>query len=160
MLEKGKTYVIATRSRDWLAKAIRFFSEKGSKLYEFDHVILYKDGEIIHMTLPHTKREKLDWRAENHIYQVIEPYAKTSWELAIQSYERQDKYGVFQLVSKAFTMLLRINPIRARQDCIEAILRWVKPNMPIDYDKVSVAQGIQILVDKKAIFKVGVKIQN
>lgn len=158
-LDPKNTYVIATRSNDWLAKAIRFFSEKGSKLYEFDHVVLYRNNEIIHMTLPRVKREPFEYRSENHIYEIKSfGLSEVAWDNAIASYERKEKYGRLQLVSKAFTMLLGLNPFKARQDCIEAILRWCSTNANNNnkFDRMSVAQGVKYLVDTGIIHKVGV----
>ena len=151
------TYVIATRSNSWLSKAIRYFSERGSGLYEFDHVLLYRNGDVVHMTRPRTKFEPFEWRSENHIYVVRKQNALSAWEAGIESYERGERYGYLQLVSKAFTMLFGLNPWRVRQDCIEAIMRWIIPDEFIDFDKPTVAQGIKWLENNNFIRKVGVK---
>lgn len=155
-IDSGDVYVVATRSDGFISRAIRWFSRKGSKLEEYDHVVLMKKGVEIHLTTPTIERRSWERRSYNRIFKVID-HPERAWANAEDIYIRhrsgvkKAKYGKAQLVTKAFTMLFGIDPIKARRDCIEFVLECLIEPKPKWADNLSVGQGIYYLQSKEVI---------
>jgi len=155
-IDSGDVYVVATRSKGFVSRAIRWFSKKGSNLEEYDHVVLMKKGIEIHLTTPTIERRPWELRSYNRIFKVID-HPERAWENAEDIYIRhrsgvkKAKYGKAQLVSKALTMLFGIRPIKARRDCIEFVLECLIEPKPEWVDNLTVGQGIYYLESKGII---------
>jgi len=154
-------YVIATQTHSTIGKLIRWASSiRAVRKSRFDHVIMVRNGWELHMTTPHVEIRSWELRSYNEVYQIIkEPYG--SWGRAADMYsrhalnEKSAKYGKAQLVTKLFTQLFGIDPIKAGRDCIEFVLESIIEPKPSWVDRVTVDAGIDKLIELGYLKKVG-----
>lgn len=157
-------YIIATRSHDWLGRTIRALSGLRSKHPEFDHIIIAHRGMEYNMAFPRMKHRPLEFRPESHVYKLdigVDPFGVLAF--ADRAVSRRWRYATWQVLTKAFTMLFGLNPIRARMDCIEFTINAVlsgRPSLqpPKGIDRLTVWQGVnwletQGLIRPLAVFK-------
>jgi hypothetical protein len=137
-------YVVATRSNDFMGRLITWFSGKGSGLEEFDHIVFVYRGNEYHMTYPRAEKRPARYRDDNVIFQVTGNIHEALGKIQT-IVRREDRYGVAQLISKAFTTLFGLNPIKARRDCIEFVLECLLPEKIEKIDNYTVGQGVHLL---------------
>ena len=147
-------YVIATRSNSFLAKAIRWFSAKRSKLDEYDHVVMVRYGLEAHMTTPRATIRPWELRPYQDVFMVLEG-SQEAWDKATEIAGNGNGYGRLQLLSKAFTMLWGWKPFTAKRDCIEFVLESIITPKPDNADSVTVGQGVNLLVEHGFVRYVG-----
>ena len=144
-------YVMATRSSGIVAKLIRKFSSRSSKLPEFDHVVLVYRANEYHMTHPHAEKRPVTFRPHNTVYKVINVKPKEFWNFVHTEIKEKTPYVTWQLITKSFTMMFGWNPVKAYMDCIDFVVKALVQPYPKDVDRWTVGQGIQHLVDNNII---------
>lgn len=143
-------YVVAVCNNDWLGRAIRFFSEWRTGQKDYDHIVLVHRGQEYHVAFPFAQKRPARYRDQNVLFHV-EGNIHEALIYAERITQAKTKYGTWQVISKAFTMLFGIAPIRARMDCIEFVVRALDRNVPIDVDRITVGQGVDYLLKSKRI---------
>lgn len=149
-------YIVATRSNTWLGRTIRGFSAYRSRLDEFDHIVIVHRGMEFNMAIPQIEHRPFRLRAFNAVYRIapkVDPFAVVAYgERAVRLKWR---YATWQVITKAFTMLFGWQPIKARQDCIEFVIRAVAEGAavapPKDVDRLTVAQGVSHMLRRGQI---------
>lgn len=138
------TYVVATRSNSFLAKAIRWFSARRSMIDEYDHIVMVRYGLEAHMTTPRATIRPWQLRPYQDVFIVLEG-GQEAWNKATEIAGNGNGYGRLQLLSKAFTMLWGWKPFTAKRDCIEFVLEAIIEPKPDNADSLTVGQGVNLL---------------
>jgi len=146
-------YIAFFKSKTVLDKVIRFFSKRGSGLEEYSHVVFVHKGEEISLQIPRILKTKFRKRSYNLIYKLVPSVSKSSWDLAMIAYNKEEKYGTWQVIGKAFTMIFGLRIIKARRDCAEFILDCVYPENKGTHDFYTVGQVHKILTDTNKIIE-------
>lgn len=132
-------YVVATRSTDWIARAIILFSELAGAKHEYSHVVLVKGNPDLggtndkdapiqrHQTMPLAKEEPFRyWQRPNHVYKIDnDNVGELAWQRAGKIIEEKSNYGVLQLVSMVWSIITLRKPIDDGRVCSEFIAECI-----------------------------------